>query len=237
MTKKTHGLTMAGAVLGFCAAVAAPAAGAQGGEKFSSGIMVVAQSETPPMPETSISEDELKALTGQVVKSLNQLQGKEEPQPEARENLMEALSGLVEKALKEGKSSSDVLQLIEEALKQQGGASLEEIMAKSGGKLDMRALLDKLVQNAAEKAAQESATADDLTKALRAEGEATVISGGRNNMPGSGKVIVVQRGDTLGTLAEKYLGSAARWRDIFNANRDKLKNPDLVPTGTRLRLP
>jgi len=230
---------MAGAVLGFCAAVAAPAAGAQGGEKFSSGIMVVAQSETPPMPETSISEDELKALTGQVVKSLNQLQGKEEPQPEARENLMEALSGLVEKALKEGKSSSDVLQLIEEALKQQGGASLEEIMAKSGGKLDMRALLDKLVQNAAEKAAQESAPDDALTRALREEGEATEISGGGKSAPtqGGGKVIVVRRGDTLGTLAEKYLGSAARWRDIFNANRDKLKNPDLVPAGTRLRLP
>lgn len=44
-------------------------------------------------------------------------------------------------------------------------------------------------------------------------------------------------GDTLGALAERYLGSAARCLDIFEANRDRLSSPELLPIGVELRIP
>ena len=44
-------------------------------------------------------------------------------------------------------------------------------------------------------------------------------------------------GDTLASLAEHYLGSAARAQEIFQANRNLLSDPDLLPIGAELKLP
>jgi hypothetical protein len=44
-------------------------------------------------------------------------------------------------------------------------------------------------------------------------------------------------GDTLSGLALRYLGSSKRFSVIFEANRDRLQSPDLLPIGTDLRIP
>jgi phage tail protein X len=44
-------------------------------------------------------------------------------------------------------------------------------------------------------------------------------------------------GDTLPALAERYLGSAARAQEVYQANRGVLSNPDLLPIGVELKLP
>ena len=44
-------------------------------------------------------------------------------------------------------------------------------------------------------------------------------------------------GDTLSGLAERYLGSSQRFAEIYDANRDRLQSPDLLPIGTMLRIP
>jgi nucleoid-associated protein YgaU len=44
-------------------------------------------------------------------------------------------------------------------------------------------------------------------------------------------------GDTLSGLALKYLGSADRYREIYELNRDILASPDLLPIGTEVRIP
>jgi nucleoid-associated protein YgaU len=44
-------------------------------------------------------------------------------------------------------------------------------------------------------------------------------------------------GDTLAALAERYLGSAARAEEIYQANRDILHDPRLLPIGVELKLP
>ena len=44
-------------------------------------------------------------------------------------------------------------------------------------------------------------------------------------------------GDSLSSLAERYLGSAARAGEIFACNRDVLSDPELLPIGVRLRIP
>ena len=44
-------------------------------------------------------------------------------------------------------------------------------------------------------------------------------------------------GDDLKRLAQKYLGTENRWREIYEANRDTLDDPELLPIGLELRIP
>jgi nucleoid-associated protein YgaU len=47
----------------------------------------------------------------------------------------------------------------------------------------------------------------------------------------------VQPGDTLSAIAKKYLGNANAYMDIFNANKDKLSDPDVIKPGLVLTIP
>lgn len=47
----------------------------------------------------------------------------------------------------------------------------------------------------------------------------------------------VQSGDTLWHLAEVYYGNGSQFPTIFNANRDKLSNPNVIKTGQILKIP
>ena len=44
-------------------------------------------------------------------------------------------------------------------------------------------------------------------------------------------------GDTLAALAERYLGSSARAEEIYQSNRDVLRDPEPLPIGVELKLP
>ncbi len=48
---------------------------------------------------------------------------------------------------------------------------------------------------------------------------------------------VVEKGDTLSGLALKYYGKAGLYMKIFEANRDILKDPNLIKIGQKLRIP
>jgi len=47
----------------------------------------------------------------------------------------------------------------------------------------------------------------------------------------------IRDGDTLSALAQRYLGSPARAVEIFDANREVLSDPELLPIGTELKIP
>lgn len=47
----------------------------------------------------------------------------------------------------------------------------------------------------------------------------------------------VKSGETLGKIAKQYYGNAAKYNDIFKANTDILKNPDLIYPGQELVIP
>ncbi len=55
--------------------------------------------------------------------------------------------------------------------------------------------------------------------------------------PKSNGVHVVQPGDTLWAIAKKYYGNGVQYTKIFNANRDKIKNPNLIYPGQKLVIP
>ena len=48
---------------------------------------------------------------------------------------------------------------------------------------------------------------------------------------------VVKSGDSLSKIAKELLGDAGRWPEIFEANKDKIENPNLIYPGQELVLP
>jgi nucleoid-associated protein YgaU len=51
------------------------------------------------------------------------------------------------------------------------------------------------------------------------------------------RVYVVQPGDSLSKIAKEVLGDASRWPEIFEANKDQIKDPNLIHPGQELRMP
>jgi len=47
----------------------------------------------------------------------------------------------------------------------------------------------------------------------------------------------IQPGDTLSKIAQQYYGNRAKWRDIYAANRDVMKNEGDLKAGMVLKLP
>ena len=73
-----------------------------------------------------------------------------------------------------------------------------------------------------------------------------VRSGGSSTAPtapeptstsGSARTYVVVKGDTLSGIAKREYGDANKWPTIYEANKDVIKNPDLIYPGQQLRIP
>jgi nucleoid-associated protein YgaU len=47
----------------------------------------------------------------------------------------------------------------------------------------------------------------------------------------------VQSGDSLSKIAKAQYGDASKWRLIYEANRDKISNPDLIHPGQEFTIP
>lgn len=51
------------------------------------------------------------------------------------------------------------------------------------------------------------------------------------------RTYTVKSGDCLWRIAQKFLGSGSRYTEIYNLNRDKISNPNLIYPGQVLRIP
>jgi len=68
-----------------------------------------------------------------------------------------------------------------------------------------------------------------------------VESGSSSTAPspsaGTGRTYTIQKGDSLSKIAKREYGDAQQWPRIFEANRDIIKDPDLIHPGQVLRIP
>lgn len=73
----------------------------------------------------------------------------------------------------------------------------------------------------------------DLTinSSLQAAQQAGATAGG------SLQTYTVKSGDTLSKIAQQFYGDASQYNRIFEANRDKLNNPDKIQAGQELKIP
>ena len=58
-----------------------------------------------------------------------------------------------------------------------------------------------------------------------------------SSTPAAGTTYVVKPGDSLSKIAKAHYGDANQWRRIFEANRDQIKDPDLIHPGQSLKIP
>jgi nucleoid-associated protein YgaU len=65
-----------------------------------------------------------------------------------------------------------------------------------------------------------------------------VTSGSSSTAPaGRGQTYTVKSGDSLSKIAKHVYGDANKWHRIYEANRDKIKNPDLIHPGQEFTIP
>ena len=78
---------------------------------------------------------------------------------------------------------------------------------------------------------------DEELNALKAN-----LTGGELKLPAenrseaAGTSYIVQPGDTLRKIAQKQLGDSERWTQIYELNRDSIRNPDLIFIGQELKV-
>ena len=58
-----------------------------------------------------------------------------------------------------------------------------------------------------------------------------------SSAPTTTQSYTVVAGDSLSKIAKRFYGSANRWREIYEANKSKIKNPDLIQPGQVLVIP
>jgi len=51
------------------------------------------------------------------------------------------------------------------------------------------------------------------------------------------KTYVVKAGDSLSKIAKELLGDANRWKEIYEANKDVIKDPNVLTAGQKLVIP
>ena len=75
-------------------------------------------------------------------------------------------------------------------------------------------------------------TADISVDSSRAKGAAAGGGGGQG-----GESYTVKAGDNLSKISKQFYGDANEYMRIFYANRDKLRDPDLIQVGQQLTIP
>ena len=89
---------------------------------------------------------------------------------------------------------------------------------------------------------------DDEKDAAKRPDFSNVRSGGSSTAPpGSApesaepsshaRMYTVVSGDSLSLIAKREYGDASQWHKIYEANRDQIKDPDLIYPGQNLRIP
>lgn len=57
------------------------------------------------------------------------------------------------------------------------------------------------------------------------------------NVADQERTYTVVAGDTLSKIAKREYGDASQWHRIYEANKDTIKNPDLIYPGQTFKIP
>jgi nucleoid-associated protein YgaU len=79
-------------------------------------------------------------------------------------------------------------------------------------------------------ASQEPADQEMIEKSMEAPEAAERMSAAASSY-------TVQNNDNLEKISQKVYGVSGKWRQIFEANKDQLKNPDRIYAGMVLKIP
>ena len=75
-------------------------------------------------------------------------------------------------------------------------------------------------------------TVNESVQAPRTQTAGATIGGGQGT-----KIYTVQAGDSLSKISKQFYGNANQYMKIFEANRDRLDDPDKIRVGQQLIIP
>ncbi|HYP07240.1 MAG TPA: LysM peptidoglycan-binding domain-containing protein [Bryobacteraceae bacterium] len=121
-------------------------------------------------------------------------------------------------------------------IKQEAGAQLQNVHLE-GGKLLVRATVpsDAAKNRVWDEIKRVDPGFTDLTADINSQGQADAQESSRNRS--AGQTYTVQSGDTLSKISKQVYGDAGQYQRIFEANRDKLSDPDKIQVGQVLTIP
>ena len=143
------------------------------------------------------------------------------------------------------KKAAEAKRAREEAHKRTAEIKAKNIEARAEA-AEERAKAAEAKAKAAEKAAAEIKAesvrlAWERKKEERAEAKAEAKeraeAKAKERAEAKSRVYVVKSGDSLSKIAKEVLGDASRWPEIFEANKDKIKDPNMIHPGQELRIP
>ena len=79
-------------------------------------------------------------------------------------------------------------------------------------------------------------SSSDLIADIQAPAAAAAAAGGAPSTP-SPRTYTVQASDSLSKISKQFYGDANKYMTIFNANKDKMSDPDKIKIGAELIIP
>lgn len=55
--------------------------------------------------------------------------------------------------------------------------------------------------------------------------------------PPAARDYTIKSGDSLSKIARQFYGDAGQWQKIYQANKDKIKDPDMIYPGQKIIIP
>ena len=83
----------------------------------------------------------------------------------------------------------------------------------------------------------QSASAASENPELGSSSQGSEAAGVQNGGNMQARVYTVQKDDTLQKISKKLFGSYGKWYKIYKANKNKIKNPNILKPGTVLTIP
>jgi LysM repeat protein len=79
--------------------------------------------------------------------------------------------------------------------------------------------------------------ADDITADISVDTSRAMGAAAGGGQGGGGQTYEVKGGDTLSKISKQFYGDSNEYMRIFYANRDKLRDPDMIQVGQKLVIP
>lgn len=197
--------------------------------------------ETPvpeTAPEPAVMPDkstDIKKLTANVTKELQQALGVSAQTDEKKANVEIELEKMVSTALKQGNSMANIRSAVNEAmadLKAQPEQTIKAETLESVSKaldLIVGENTDATVGNK-----QEENYIRALNKQLPEQPDATPAS---IEQSGTERTVTVLRGESLSKIAQRIYGDDKHYSLLYKANRDSINNPHIIQIGQVLKIP
>ena len=127
-------------------------------------------------------------------------------------------------------------QSVINSIKQEPGAQLQNVNIEAG-KLLIRATVpsDAAKNRVWDQIKRADPNYSDLTADITSQGQTDAQESSRSRS--AEQTYTVQSGDTLSKISKQFYGDASQYQRIFEANRDKLSNPDQIAAGQILKVP